>query len=81
MISFKQLWAKTSAEGDVRWHPLILHLLDVSVVADVVLMREPKQTRERMADIIGLPWDQARPWLLLVIACHDLGKGMSGIPV
>ena len=74
MTAFKQLWAKTSAEGDVRWHPLILHLLDVSAVADVVLMREPRQTRERMAGIIGLPWEQARPWLLLVIACHDLGK-------
>ena len=78
MTSFTQLWAKTSAEGDVGWHPLILHLLDVSVVADVVLMREPRQTRERMAGIIGLPWDQARPWLLLVIACHDLGKACPG---
>ncbi len=78
MTSFKQLWAKTSAEGDVRWHPLILHLLDVSVVADVVLLREPRQTRERLAEIIGLPWEQARPWLLLVIACHDLGKAWPG---
>ena len=74
MASFKQLWAKTSAEGNVRWHPLILHLLDVSAVADVVLTREPRQTRERMADIIGLPWAKARPWLLVMIACHDLGK-------
>ena len=74
MTSFSQLWAKSPAEGNVRWQPLILHLLDVSVVADAVLMREPSQTRERMAGIIGLPWEQARPWLLLVIACHDLGK-------
>ena len=37
MTSFTHLLAKTSAEVDVRWHPLILHLLDVSVVADVVL--------------------------------------------
>jgi CRISPR-associated endonuclease/helicase Cas3 len=78
MTSFKQLWAKTPADGDVSWHPLILHLLDVSVVADVVLMREPRQTRERMAGILGLPWEQARPWLLLVIACHDLGKACPG---
>jgi len=78
MTSFKQLWAKTSAKGDVGWHPLVLHLLDVAVVADVVLMREPKQTRDRMAEIIGLPWEQARPWILLVIACHDLGKACPG---
>jgi CRISPR-associated endonuclease/helicase Cas3 len=31
-----------------------------------------------MAGIIGLPWEQARPWLLLVIACHDLGKACPG---
>ncbi len=74
MTAFKQLWAKTSEEGHRRWHPLILHLLDVSAVADAVLMREPKQTRDRMAEIFGLPWEQARPWLLLLIACHDLGK-------
>jgi hypothetical protein len=43
MTSFTHLWAKTSAEGKVGWHPLILHLLDVSGVADVVLMREPNQ--------------------------------------
>ena len=78
MTSFKQLWAKTPAECDVRWHPLILHLLDVSAVADAILAREPPETRERMAGIIGLPWEQARPWLLLVIACHDLGKACPG---
>lgn len=78
MTTFKQLWAKSPVEGDGRWHPLILHLLDVSVVADAVLMREPRQTRDRMAGIIGLPWEQARPWLLLVIACHDLGKACPG---
>jgi CRISPR-associated endonuclease/helicase Cas3 len=78
MASFKQLWAKSPAKGDVRWHPLILHLLDVSVVANVVLEREPRQTRERMAGIIGLPSEQAKPWLLLVIACHDLGKACPG---
>lgn len=74
MTSFKQLWAKSPAEGGVRWHPLILHLLDVSAVADAVLAREPPQTCERTAASIRLPWEQARPWLLVVIACHDLGK-------
>lgn len=74
MTTFRQLWAKSPAEGEVKWHPLILHLLDVSAVADAVLSREPAHTRERMAGIIRLPWEQARPWLLSVIACHDLGK-------
>jgi CRISPR-associated endonuclease/helicase Cas3 len=78
MAIFKYLWAKTSERGNVNWHPLVLHLLDVSAVADVVLIREPRQTRERMAEILGLPWEQARPWLLVLIACHDLGKACPG---
>ncbi len=31
-----------------------------------------------MAAILGLPWESARPWLLLLIACHDLGKACPG---
>ena len=31
-----------------------------------------------MAETLGLPWDLARPWILLVIACHDLGKASPG---
>jgi CRISPR-associated endonuclease/helicase Cas3 len=27
-----------------------------------------------MGAILGLPWPNAQPWLLLIIACHDLGK-------
>jgi CRISPR-associated endonuclease/helicase Cas3 len=28
-----------------------------------------------MGEVLGLTWEAARPWLLLLIACHDLGKG------
>jgi CRISPR-associated endonuclease/helicase Cas3 len=31
-----------------------------------------------MAEIIGLPWEQARSWLLVLIACHDIGKACPG---
>lgn len=72
------LWAKTSREGDDRWHPLTLHMLDVASSADAILEREPESTRNRMASILGLPWKEARPWLLLLIACHDLGKASPG---
>ncbi|MDZ7619883.1 MAG: CRISPR-associated helicase Cas3', partial [Patescibacteria group bacterium] len=68
------LWAKTREHCGPKWHPLILHLLDVAAVADAVLVREPAETRDRMACVLGLPWEQARPWLLLLFACHDLGK-------
>ena len=68
------LWAKADKSNNARWHPLILHMLDVAASADAILMREPESTRKRMAEILGLEWIEARAWLLFVIACHDLGK-------
>jgi len=72
------LWAKTSLSLEDRWHPLILHLLDVAAVAEALLAREPASSRQRMADVLGLGWAAARPWLLLLVACHDLGKACPG---
>lgn len=72
------LWAKSCQKDGERWHPLILHLLDVAACADAILAREPESTRLRLAAVLGLDWEAARPWLLLLIACHDLGKGCPG---
>ena len=55
------LWAKTDREDETRWHPLILHLLDVAASADAILEREPESTRRRMAEVFGLEWPDARP--------------------
>lgn len=71
-------WAKTNQDSELQWHPLTLHLLDVAACADAILEREPESTRIRMAEIFGLAWIQARPWVLLLIACHDLGKACPG---
>ncbi len=76
--SLIHLWAKTSRDNDGRWHPLILHMLDVAASAEAILAREPESTRTRMAAVLGLEWEQARPWLLFLIACHDLGKACPG---
>lgn len=72
------LWAKTDKKGDARWHPLILHLLDVAASAEAILRREPETTRRWMAKCLGISWEDARPWLLLLISCHDLGKACPG---
>ena len=72
------LWAKTSKNGDAGWHPLILHMLDVAASAEAILDREPKATQQRMAAVLGLPWETAKPWLLVLISCHDLGKACPG---
>lgn len=72
------LWAKTPKDGGAKWQPLILHLIDVAACADAIMNREPERTRQQIAAVLGLPWKAARPWLLLLIACHDLGKGCPG---
>lgn len=53
-------------------------MLDVAASAEAILVREPESTRTRIAAILGLEWEQARPWLLFLIACHDLGKACPG---
>jgi len=72
------VWAKTAKDGSSDWHPLILHMLDVAACADAILAREPEATRRRLAETLGLTWEKARIWLLLVMAGHDLGKASPG---
>jgi CRISPR-associated endonuclease/helicase Cas3 len=72
------LWAKTDKTGGCRWHPLILHMLDVAASAETLLAREPETTRVKIAASLGRDWDDTRSWLLLLIACHDLGKTSPG---
>lgn len=66
------IWAKTG-DGNT-WHPLLLHCLDVAASAHGLLEREPQASRHHIAQALGLPWPQARPWLVLLVAAHDLGK-------
>lgn len=72
------IWAKTGNRRESGWHPLILHMLDVAAAVDAILMREPEFTRKRMASVLGMEWEDARPWILLLAACHDLGKACPG---
>lgn len=68
------LFGKTH-EG--RWSPLLAHLLDVCAVAEELFEREPPTLRERFASMLGLPWDAAKRWILILIAAHDIGKASS----
>jgi len=76
--ALKNIWAKTAKSGAAGWHPLILHMLDVAASADAILAREPETTRNRIGAVLGLKWQDARAWILLVVACHDLGKACPG---
>jgi len=76
--ALSNIWAKTAKSGAAGWHPLILHVLDVAASADAILAREPETTRKRIAEILGQEWQKARAWILLLVACHDLGKACPG---
>lgn len=78
LTTVAHIWAKTDNNNPLSWHPLLLHMLDVAACADVILNREPKSTRDSLSSTLGMKWVDARPWLLLVIACHDLGKACPG---
>jgi len=79
-VASRRLWAKSrNSLGSVDWHPLALHLLDVAACADAIMAREPESSRNRFAQVLGFhEWRNARSWLLILIACHDLGKGCPG---
>jgi CRISPR-associated endonuclease/helicase Cas3 len=72
----RALWGKSDREKkDGVWHPLICHMVDVAACVLQILEREPKRTRELYAQDLGFNnFEQARPWLALFIALHDLGK-------
>lgn len=76
------LWAKTKKlQGDGisdAWHPLLLHCLDVAACAMSILLREPESVRQRIANVFDLSWCDADPWLMLIIASHDVGKACPG---
>ena len=77
--SLPRLWAKTAPYPGTpeRWHPLLLHLLDVAAAADAILAREPEATRNHLASLFGMEWSAARPWLLLLVGAHDIGKACA----
>lgn len=78
LLDLGHIWGKSRSSGSVLWHPLLLHMLDVAACADAIMAREPVTTRERIGRILGKDWDEARGWILLLVACHDLGKACPG---
>lgn len=69
------LWGKAQPSGDgPAWHPLVCHMLDVSAVASELLDMLPRSTATRLLGRLGLPEPEARRWLALLVALHDLGK-------
>lgn len=72
----KALWGKSDREkNDGSWHPAVHHMLDVAACAEAILGREPESTQSLLAQDFGCSsYAEAKPWILLFIALHDLGK-------
>src|SRR5690606_23764269 len=70
----RYIWAKTDREAAAAWHTLLLHILHVAASAEAILGREPDSTLPGMAQVLGMEWSVAKPWILIVNACHELGK-------
>jgi CRISPR-associated endonuclease/helicase Cas3 len=72
----KTLWGKSDRDkNDGQWHPLICHMVDVVACSMGILEREPQRTRELYARDLGFSsFAEAKPWLMLFISLHDVGK-------
>lgn len=71
----RTIWAKS---GEPDGHGLLAHMLDVAAVAEAILRRESKQTREWVARSFGLPVELAPRWFAALAGLHDFGKAIPG---
>jgi len=67
-----KFWGKADAET-VKWHPLVLHMLDVAAVA-VAYGKENRIFSEKWALQLGLAENDFHDILGFFAAIHDLGK-------
>lgn len=62
-----------SLDEGCRFHPLAFHMLDVAAAAGALMAARPGVLR-RMATMLSLEEEQARPLLVWLAAAHDFGK-------
>ncbi|MFV2074226.1 MAG: CRISPR-associated endonuclease Cas3'', partial [Thermoanaerobaculales bacterium] len=67
-------WGKAASEGETpAKHLLTFHLLDVAAVGRVLLSRHPTLLT-RLSGLMGVPAGDLEPWLIWLLAHHDIGK-------
>lgn len=66
-------WGKAKPIGDIQWHPLAYHGLDVAATVTVYLQKRPRLL-ERFAGLLGLTHPQTLRLVQFLAAVHDLGK-------
>lgn len=68
-------WGKAQPDDHTgpRWHPLAFHSLDVVACAQALLENQPRLVWA-LSRLSGLSLADARSWMLIAIALHDMGK-------
>ena len=73
-LAHKHAWRKTKERGPyVPCHLLPYHCLDVTAAGKILLEQEPSLL-SRFEQLTAIPAAKALPWILFMLALHDLGK-------
>jgi CRISPR-associated endonuclease/helicase Cas3 len=74
-LTVRSIWAKS---GESRGHSLLAHMLDVAAVAEVLLEREPAQTRRLAAQWLNVTQQNTSRCIAALVGLHDFGKSIPG---
>ena len=76
-----RIWGKTNADPNrssadpISYHPLIFHLIDVSIVAGELWAHYlPPSVRQRIESDLQLTPAQTAAWIRFLAGMHDIGK-------
>jgi CRISPR-associated endonuclease/helicase Cas3 len=72
-------WGKADPNypGTPKWHPLAYHSLDVAACGQELLRQQPAWL-ENLSRLSGMDACLLEPWLIFLLAVHDLGKFSNG---
>jgi CRISPR-associated endonuclease/helicase Cas3 len=74
-LKVRSLWAKS---GESQGHSLLAHMLDVAAVGEVLLGREPSETRRLAAQWLDISLQDAAHCIAALVGLHDFGKSIPG---
>ncbi|MEX2165360.1 MAG: CRISPR-associated helicase Cas3' [Sulfuricaulis sp.] len=72
-------WGKADPAypGEPKWHPLVYHSLDVAACGQTLLEGQHAWL-ETLCRLSGMPVGTLKPWLVFLLAIHDIGKFGDG---
>ena len=79
MPTYSNYWGKADPNYifDPKWHPLVYHCLDVAAVAKLLVEYRPAWLNH-LCRCTDMPSERLIPWILFLLAVHDIGKFGDG---